>query len=199
MAPKERIKKKCPAWKYYALPLFFIILVVLLRLWVGFVYHVPKENEALGKYAGRYHLMVRIGSPKRGELVLVILENKEKKSDTHKQPLLVAGLPGDTIESYAGAIYVNGKSWYPSHDQQQRSSASKSIASSHLLSPPSLASDSTDSTYYRLVLRPTLSVTPWTLATMARYIVTGCTVYKPYDIIYSLRSSDTILRKISLW
>ncbi|WP_315334481.1 S26 family signal peptidase [Porphyromonas endodontalis] len=154
MAPKERIKKKCPAWKYYALPLFFIILVVLLRLWVGFVYHVPKENEALGKYAGRYHLMVRIGSPKRGELVLAILENKGKKSDTHKQPLLVAGLPGDTIESYAGAIYVNGKSWYPSHDQQQRSSASKSIASSHLLSPPSPASDSTDSTYYRLVLRP---------------------------------------------
>lgn len=153
MAPKERMKKNRLVWRYYALPIFFIVLVVLLRLWVGFVYHVPDDSEALGKYAGRYLLMARIGSPKRGELVLVILENKEKKSDTHKQPLLVAGLPGDTIESYAGAIYVNGKSWYPSHDQQQRSSASKSIASSHLLSPPSPDSDSSDSTYYHLVLR----------------------------------------------
>ncbi len=154
MAPKERMKKNRLVWRYYALPIFFIVLVVLLRLWVGFVYHVPKDSEALGKYAGRYLLMARIGSPKRGELVLASLENKGKKSDTHKQPLLVAGLPGDTIESYAGAIYVNGKSWYPLHDQQQRSSASKSIASSHPLSPPSPASDSTDSTYYRLVLRP---------------------------------------------
>ena len=153
MASQESMKRKRLAWKYYALPLSFIILVVLLRLWVGFVYHVPKESETFGKYSGRYLLMVRIGSPKRGELVLASLENKGKKRDTHRLPLLVAGLPGDTIESYAGAIYVNGKSWYPSHDQQQRSSASKSIASSHPLSPPSPASDSTDSTHYRLVLR----------------------------------------------
>lgn len=152
MAPKERIKKKCPAWKYYALPLFFIILVVLLRLWVGFVYHVPKENEALGKYAGRYHLMVRIGSPKRGELVLVILENKEKKSDTHKQPLLVAGLPGDTIESYAGAIYVNGKSWFSANAQRNTSSEPKHTASA-LSDTLSLTSNGADSSYYRLVLR----------------------------------------------
>lgn len=152
MAPKERIKKKCPAWKYYALPIFFIILVVLLRLWVGFVYHVPKENEALGKYAGRYHLMVRIGSPKRGELVLVILENKEKKSDTHKQPLLVAGLPGDTIESYAGAIYVNGKSWFSANAQRNTSSEPKHTASA-LSDTLSLTSNGADSSYYRLVLR----------------------------------------------
>ena len=152
MAPKERIKKKCPAWKYYALPLFFIILVVLLRLWVGFVYHVPKENEALGKYAGRYHLMVRIGSPKRGELVLVILENKEKRRDTHRLPLLVAGLPGDTIESYAGVIYVNGKSWFSANVQRNTSSEHKHTAST-LSDAPSLISNWSDSSYYRLVLR----------------------------------------------
>ena len=152
MAPKERIKKKCPAWKYYALPLFFIILVVLLRLWVGFVYHVPKENEALGKYAGRYHLMVRIGSPKRGELVLVILENKGKSRDTHRLPLLVAGLPGDTIESYAGGIYVNGKSWFSANAQRNSSSDPKYTAS--ILSDTlSLTSNGADSSYYRLVLR----------------------------------------------
>ena len=154
MAPKERIKKERLAWKYYALPLFFIILIVLLRLWVGFVYHVPKDSETLGKYAGGYLLMVRIGSPKRGELVLASLENKGKRGDTHWQPLLVAGVPGDTIESYAGVIYVNGKSWYLSNDQQQRSSEPESIASSHTLSAPSPGSDSTDRTYYRLVLRP---------------------------------------------
>ena len=147
MAPKERIKKKCPAWKYYALPLFFIILVVLLRLWVGFVYHVPKENEALGKYAGRYHL-----SPKRGELVLVILENKEKRRDTHRLPLLVAGLPGDTIESYAGVIYVNGKSWFSANVQRNTSSEHKHTAST-LSDAPSLISNGADSSYYRLVLR----------------------------------------------
>nr|WP_315075185.1 S26 family signal peptidase [uncultured Porphyromonas sp.] len=153
MVPKDRIKKKCPAWKYYALPLFFIILVVLLRLWVGFVYHVPKENEALGKYAGRYHLMVRIGSPKRGELVLAILENKGKRRDTHRLPLLVAGLPGDTIESYAGIIYVNGKSWYSANAQRNTSSEPKHTAST-LSDTPSLTSNGADSSYYRLVLRP---------------------------------------------
>ena len=152
MSPKQRMKKNRLVWRYYALPIFFIILVVLLRLWVGFVYHVPKENEALGKYAGRYHLMVRIGSPKRGELVLVILENKEKKSDTHKQPLLVAGLPGDTIESYAGAIYVNGKSWFSANALRNTSSEPKYTAS--ILSDTlSLTSNGADSSYYRLVLR----------------------------------------------
>lgn len=153
MAPKERMKKNRLVWRYYALPIFFIVLVVLLRLWVGFVYHVPKDSEALGKYAGRYLLMARVGSPKRGELVLVSLENKGKRRDTHRLPLLVAGLPGDTIESYAGAIYVNGKSWFSANVQRKTSSEHKHTAST-LSDAPSLISNGADSSYYRLVLRP---------------------------------------------
>lgn len=152
MAPKERMKKNHLVWRYYALPIFFIILVVLLRLWVGFVYHVPNDSEALGKYAGRYLLMARIGSPKRGELVLATLENKGKRIDTHRLPLLVAGLPGDTIESYAGVIYVNGKSWFSANAQRNTSSDPKYTAS--ILSDTlSLTSNGADSSYYRLVLR----------------------------------------------
>ena len=149
MSPKQRMKKNRLVWRYYALPIFFIILVVLLRLWVGFVYHVPKDSEALGKYAGRYLLMARIGSPKRGELVLASLENKGKRRDTHRLPLLVAGLPGDTIESYAGVIYVNGKSWFSANAQRNTSSEPKHTAS--------ILSDTlsgADSSYYHLVLRP---------------------------------------------
>ena len=152
MSPKQRMKKNRLVWRYYALPIFFIILVVLLRLWVGFVYHVPKDSEALGKYAGRYLLMARIGSPKRGELVLATLENKGKSRDTHRLPLLVAGLPGDTIESYAGGIYVNGKSWFSTNAQRNSSSDPKYTAS--ILSDTlSLTSNGADSSYYRLVLR----------------------------------------------
>lgn len=153
MSPKQRMKKNRLVWRYYALPIFFIILVVLLRLWVGFVYHVPKDSEALGKYAGRYLLIARIGSPKRGELVLASLENKGKRRDTHRLPLLVAGLPGDTIESYAGVIYVNGKSWFSANAQRNTSSEPKHTAS--ILSDTlSLTSNGADSSYYHLVLRP---------------------------------------------
>lgn len=152
MAPKVRMKKNHLVWRYYALPIFFIVLVVLLRLWVGFVYHVPNDSEALGKYAGRYLLMARIGSPKQGELVLATLENKGKSRDTHRLPLLVAGLPGDTIESYAGVIYVNGKSWFSVNAQRNTSSEPKHTAS--ILSDTlSLTSNGADSSYYRLVLR----------------------------------------------
>ena len=152
MAPKERMKKNRLVWRYYALPIFFIVLVVLLRLWVGFVYHVPKDSEALGKYAGRYFLMARIGSPKRGELVLATLENKGKRRDSHRLPLLVAGLPGDTIESYAGGIYVNGKSWF-SANAQRNSSSEPEYTASILSDTLSLTSNGADSSYYRLVLR----------------------------------------------
>ena len=145
MASQESMKRKRLAWKYYALPLLFIILVVLLRLWVGFIYHVPKESETFGKYAGRYLLMVRIGSPKRGDLVLATFENKGKRADTRRLPLLVAGLPGDTIESYAGAIYVNGKSWFPDSAQKRPSSDPSDTSS--------LAYQAADPGHYRLVLR----------------------------------------------
>ena len=82
--------------------------------------------------------MVRIGSPKRGDLVLATFENKGKRADTRRLPLLVAGLPGDTIESYAGAIYVNGKSWFPDSAQKR---------------PSSLAYQAANPGHYRLVLR----------------------------------------------
>ena len=141
MSPKQRMKKNRLVWRYYTLPIFFIILVVLLRLWAGFVYHVPKDSEALGKYAGRYLLMARIGSPKRGELVLASLENKGKRRDTHRLPILVAGLPGDTIES-----------WFSANAQRNTSSEPKHTASA-LSDTLSLTSNGADSSYYRLVLR----------------------------------------------
>lgn len=152
MALSEKINKRCRAWKIYALPLLFALVIVLLRLWFGFIYHVPKEDETLGQYAGRYLLMMRLGSPERGQLVLATLHNKEEQHDTHRQPLFVAGLPGDTIESYAGAIYINGKAWYPS-SSKERPSDTDWIAHTPQSSSPPPTSYPIDKSYYRLVLR----------------------------------------------
>lgn len=146
----EKEKRKA-AWTYYAIPLFFALLVVCVRLFVGFLYHAPQDPR-LGHHAGRYIFMSRLGTPLRGQFVLASLYNKETQKEVKLQPLFAVGIPGDTIEIYKGDCWINGKPWYTPDSLRDRSQIHwVDVPIQQASSPTALP---IQTSCYRLVLRP---------------------------------------------
>lgn len=112
----------------------FVITAAVILLFVNIVAHpVTVVGDSMypnlqnGEYGFTNLIGLRFGSPARGDVVVVTMEddvNDDGKQETTHWVKRVIGLPGDTVEARDGTVYINGEAldesaWLNPDSQQE--------------------------------------------------------------------------------